>query len=204
MSESAGRPSAPVAPFTDSAQSAIVSLLAEAVALGGALPGPGSMRRVSVRVGEVELAVDWEPKGTVAPGPGSTVAAPVPAITTVPVAGLAGVANGAAATEPAPDPGPAAGAGHLDVDMVDVVTVRSPLVGTLYRAPEPGADPFVEVGATVEPGGTVAIVEAMKLMNAIVADTGGTVVEICVEDGQPVEFDQPLVRLAPANGAEDT
>ncbi len=75
--------------------------------------------------------------------------------------------------------------------------VRAPLVGTFYRAPEPGALPFVEVGDIVQAGQQVAIVEAMKLMNPIVADRAGRVSEVLVNDGQPVEFDQLLILLTP-------
>ena len=71
--------------------------------------------------------------------------------------------------------------------------VTSPMVGTAYRAPEPGARPFVEVGSRVRAGETVLIVEAMKTMNQIPAPRAGTVVQILVEDGQPVEFGEPLM-----------
>lgn len=70
--------------------------------------------------------------------------------------------------------------------------VRAPLVGTFYRRPSPDDDPFVEVGTTVEPGETLCIIEAMKIMNEIDAEVGGTVREILVDDGEPVEYDQPL------------
>ena len=72
-------------------------------------------------------------------------------------------------------------------------TVVSPMVGTAYRAPEPGAPPFIEVGATITEGQTVMIVEAMKTMNHIPSPRTGKVLEILVEDGQPVEFGEPLV-----------
>jgi acetyl-CoA carboxylase biotin carboxyl carrier protein len=71
--------------------------------------------------------------------------------------------------------------------------VLSPMVGTAYLAPEPGAKPFVEVGSQVRQGQTVLIVEAMKTMNAIPAPKGGTVREVLVEDGQPVEYGEPLL-----------
>ncbi|MER5335361.1 acetyl-CoA carboxylase biotin carboxyl carrier protein [Micromonospora sp. NPDC002717] len=75
--------------------------------------------------------------------------------------------------------------------------VRSPIVGTFYRAPEPGAAPFVAVGDLVRPGQVIGIVEAMKLMNEVTADRGGRVAEVLAADGQPVEYDQPLVALDP-------
>ncbi|HVI97740.1 MAG TPA: acetyl-CoA carboxylase biotin carboxyl carrier protein [Sphingomonas sp.] len=71
--------------------------------------------------------------------------------------------------------------------------VRSPMVGTVYLASEPGAKPFSSVGQTVAAGDTLLIVEAMKVMNPIVAPNAGTVKAVLVENGQPVEFDQPLV-----------
>ena len=73
--------------------------------------------------------------------------------------------------------------------------IRAPLVGTFYGSPQPGADPFVKVGDVVEPGQTVAIVEAMKLMNQVPSDVKGTVAEIVVDDGQWVEFEQTLILL---------
>lgn len=100
-------------------------------------------------------------------------AAPAPA---APAAGAAPASAAKAASDK-----PAAG------------TVTSPMVGTAYRAPEPGADPFVEVGSAVREGQTVMIVEAMKTMNPITAPKSGTVKEILVEDGQPVEFGEPLL-----------
>ena len=73
--------------------------------------------------------------------------------------------------------------------------VKSPMVGTCYLSAEPGAKPFVEVGQTVKTGDTLLIVEAMKVMNPITAPGAGTVKKVLVSDGQPVEFDQPLVVL---------
>ncbi len=70
--------------------------------------------------------------------------------------------------------------------------IKSPIVGTLYRAPAPDADPFVQVGDTVSPGMVLCIVEAMKLMNEIECDVSGKIVKILVENGKPVEYNQPL------------
>ncbi len=98
-------------------------------------------------------------------------------------------AHGAAETPPAPAP-----AADPDADLATHPgAVTSPMVGTAYRAPEPGADPFVEVGAAVERGQTVLIVEAMKTMNHIPAPRAGTVSAILVENGQPVEYGEPLM-----------
>nr|WP_315457505.1 acetyl-CoA carboxylase biotin carboxyl carrier protein [uncultured Sphingorhabdus sp.] len=74
--------------------------------------------------------------------------------------------------------------------------LKSPMVGTAYLTPEPDAAPFVSIGQQVKAGDTVLIIEAMKVMNPIVAPTSGTVTEIYVESGQPVEFDQPLLVIA--------
>ena len=71
--------------------------------------------------------------------------------------------------------------------------ITSPMVGTFYMAPSPDAEPFVTVGKTVKQGDVVCIIEAMKMMNEIKAEIAGNVVEICVEDGQPVEFGQVLM-----------
>ncbi|QQC63454.1 acetyl-CoA carboxylase biotin carboxyl carrier protein [Paraburkholderia ginsengisoli] len=88
----------------------------------------------------------------------------------------------AAAAAPA-TPAVAAPQGHV---------VTSPMVGTFYRAPSPGADPFVQVGDTVKEGQTICIIEAMKLLNEIESDKSGVVKEILVENGQAVEYGQPL------------
>lgn len=71
--------------------------------------------------------------------------------------------------------------------------VESPMVGTFYRSPTPGAKPFVDIGSSVSKGDTLCIIEAMKIMNQIVAETSGTVRAIVVEEGQPVEYGEPLI-----------
>lgn len=73
--------------------------------------------------------------------------------------------------------------------------VKSPMVGTFYAAASPGAEPFVSVGQQVQAGEVICLIEAMKMMNQIEADKSGTIESILVEDGQPVEFDQPLVTI---------
>jgi len=92
----------------------------------------------------------------------------------------------AVAAASAPE-GPAAVEGHV---------VKSPMVGTFYRAASPGAKTFVEVGDRVNPGDTLCIIEAMKLLNEIEADQGGVVKEVYVENGQPVEYGEPLFLIA--------
>ncbi|SMP41193.1 acetyl-CoA carboxylase biotin carboxyl carrier protein [Noviherbaspirillum suwonense] len=93
--------------------------------------------------------------------------------------------------QPAAAPLPAAPAAVVDAAPTGHV-VKSPMVGTFYRAASPGTPPFVEVGATVKEGDTLCIIEAMKLLNEIDADASGVVQQILVENGQPVEFGQPL------------
>ncbi|HEY8596853.1 MAG TPA: acetyl-CoA carboxylase biotin carboxyl carrier protein [Thermomicrobiales bacterium] len=77
--------------------------------------------------------------------------------------------------------------------------VPAPMLGTFYRAPGPGEPDFVDVGEEIAVGQTIGIIEAMKIMNEIAAETGGTIVEFLVESGQPVEYGQPLLRLMPAH-----
>ncbi len=79
-----------------------------------------------------------------------------------------------------------------------LVVITAPMVGTFYRAASPEAEPFVNVGDKIEVDQEICVIEAMKLMNAITADMGGEIVEILVEDGQPVEYDQSLFRIRPA------
>ncbi|NTU57953.1 MAG: acetyl-CoA carboxylase biotin carboxyl carrier protein [Chlorobiaceae bacterium] len=79
----------------------------------------------------------------------------------------------------------------------DLLEVRSPIVGTFYRAASPDSDPFVKVGDKVKNGDVLCIIEAMKLMNEIEAEVSGTIVEILVENGQPVEYNQVLFRVKP-------
>ncbi len=78
-----------------------------------------------------------------------------------------------------------------------LIDVPAPMMGTFYRAPKPGADPFVEVGSRVEKDTVIAIIEVMKLMNSIRAETEGEVVEICIDNGQAVEQGQTLLRVKP-------
>jgi acetyl-CoA carboxylase biotin carboxyl carrier protein len=114
-------------------------------------------------------------------------AAPAAPVASPPVAAGAApaVTAGATAAQPAePAPGQE---GHV---------VKAPMVGTFYRSPSPDAKPFIEVGQAVKEGDTLCIIEAMKLMNEIEADASGVVKAILVENGQPVEYGQPLFILA--------
>lgn len=129
----------------------------------------GPLSRLRVSCGEISVELEWardaQSPAVVAAGP-SAAAEPRPATATA-----------------AADTGP------------ELMTVKAPIVGTFYHAPEPGADPFVKVGDLVEAAQTVGIVEAMKLMNPIEAGQAGRVVEILVPDSTAVEFAQPLIAL---------
>ena len=108
---------------------------------------------------------------------------------TQPAAAPAAPAQPAAPQAPA-QPAPAAESASKPTASGE--TVKSPIVGTYYQAASPDSDPFVKVGDTVQKGQTLCIIEAMKIMNEIEAEFGGTLKEILVTDGTPVEFDQPL------------
>jgi len=81
---------------------------------------------------------------------------------------------------------------------VDGVTIDAPMLGVFYRAPGPGAPPFVDVGARVEPDTVVCIIEVMKMMNSVLAGVAGTITEVRVENAEAVEYGQPLFRVEPA------
>ncbi len=118
----------------------------------------------------------------------SRASSSAPAVYSAPVAAAPAPAPVAAAAPAAGDNKPAAPvtSGHV---------VSSPMVGTFYRSPSPSSPPFVEVGTHVKVGDVVCIVEAMKMMNQIEADHAGVVEAILIEDGEPVEFDQPLITI---------
>ncbi len=117
-------------------------------------------------------------------GSSVTYAAPAPA--PVPLAAAPAATQPAASPEAADDSPSEELTGH---------PVKSPMVGTFYTAPAPGSPPFVSVGQKVAAGDVLCIIEAMKMMNQIEADKSGTIGAILVEDGEPVEFDQPLVTI---------
>jgi len=119
------------------------------------------------------------------------VAAPA-VMAAAPMPQAAPMAAGMAEPAAAGNPGPAAAA------AAGLREVISPIVGTFYRSPEPGAPPFVEVGQRVSTGDTLCIVEAMKVMNEIEAEFAGVVREICLDDAQPVEAESVLFRVEPA------
>jgi acetyl-CoA carboxylase biotin carboxyl carrier protein len=142
--------------------------------------------RETPEIGSIEVK-GWFGTGVVIT---RTTAAPVAAPIAMPVPPVA------------PPPGPSAEAdretpARAPAAAPHLKEIRSPMVGTFYKAPEPGAESYVRVGSRVTPGQTVCIIEAMKIMNEIEAEIAGTVREISVEDGQPVEFGQVLFRVDP-------
>ena len=130
---------------------------------------------------EMEIT-EGEDKVRLVKGNGAVAAAPVQQAITIPP-----VIN-----TPTPAPVPTAPAPAPEASTPTGTEVTSPMVGTFYRAPSPGADPFVEVGQDVKKGDTLCIIEAMKLLNEIEAETSGKIKAILVENGQPVEFGQAL------------
>ena len=115
-----------------------------------------------------------------------------PAVTAVPVASVGVPAAGPEAIQP--NQTKAEPATDKQSDLVDI---KSPIVGTFYAQPNPDAEPYVEAGSRVEPQTVVCILEAMKVMNEIKADTSGTIAEILVENGQAVEYGQVLFKVKP-------
>jgi len=135
-------------------------------------------------IGEIEIT-EGEEKVRIsrqAAGAPMVLAAP-PAMQPMGYAPPAMAAAAAPAADPAPAAAPAEAKGHQ---------LKSPMVGTFYRAPSPGAPSFVEIGQSVTKGQTLCIIEAMKLLNEIESDASGTIKAILVENGQPVEYGQPL------------
>ncbi len=132
---------------------------------------------------------------TPAAGGGAALAVqtgPVPSAISV---GLPGAPEAVAATGVTLEGGvPSPTAVSVDSGLTEI---KSPMVGTFYRAPAPDAQSYVEVGSAVSPGETLCIIEAMKLMNELECEVSGVIREICVENGEPVEFGQVLFRVSP-------
>ncbi|MCL6453196.1 MAG: acetyl-CoA carboxylase biotin carboxyl carrier protein [Alicyclobacillus sp.] len=147
-----------------------------------------SVQELLVEMGDAKLSI----KKT---GPVAAPAVPAPASVTVaePAAAVAPAPAPAVATSPTPSAAPSAPANSADESDIEVVA--SPMVGTFYRAPSPDAPPYVEIGTRVNEKTVVCIVEAMKLMNEIEAETSGVIVDILAENGQLVEYGQPLFKI---------
>ena len=111
--------------------------------------------------------------------------------------GMPMVHHHAAAPAPAAA-APAPAAAPAEAPVSNLVEVRSPMVGTFYRSPAPEAPSYVEVGSRVSQGQTLCILEAMKLMNELPSEVSGTIREVCVENGEPVEYGQVLFRIEPS------
>ena len=133
-----------------------------------------------------------------APAP-EAIAVPVAAPMTAAVTPAAAPAA-PAVTVPPEAPAPAADTAPAPTDS-NTISVEAPMVGVFYAAPSPGADPFVSVGSTVHVGDTLCIIEAMKLMNEVVAEADGTIAEICVQDGDLVEFGSCIMKIVPGGEA---
>ncbi len=118
---------------------------------------------------------------------------PAGALTTTPLHHVHAL-HAPAATAPAGQPAPG---GAPAAPVSTLIEIKSPMVGTYYRAPEPGADPYVKPGSRVSVGQTLCIIEAMKIMNEIESEISGVVRDVLVEDAQPVEFGQVLFRVEP-------
>jgi acetyl-CoA carboxylase biotin carboxyl carrier protein len=162
----------------------------EARRLAGGVSGP--LRRLALRIEGTTVELEWH---QAAPDPGGSPQ-PAPAGQST----AAGAQPTAAAGQPTAAAGQPTAAAGLPVTAAareERALVRSPMVGTFYHAPAPGEPPFVSIGGTVEPDTVIGIVEAMKLLNQITADQAGVVREVLVPNGQPVEFEQPLIVLDP-------
>ena len=133
-----------------------------------------------------------------APAP-EAIAVPVAAPMTAAVTPAAAPAA-PAVTAPTEVPAPAAETAPAPTAS-NTISVEAPMVGVFYAAPSPGADPFVSVGSTVHVGDTLCIIEAMKLMNEVVAEADGTIAEICVQDGDLVEFGSCIMKIVPGGEA---
>lgn len=119
-----------------------------------------------------------------------------PTVSAAPVVQAPAAVTVAAVPQAVPAPAAAAApAPAQDAAQAALPTITSPMVGTFYRAPSPGAAPFIEVGDTVKKGQVIGIIEAMKLLNEVEADKDGVVQAFAAENGQPVEYGQPLVIL---------
>jgi acetyl-CoA carboxylase biotin carboxyl carrier protein len=108
--------------------------------------------------------------------------------------GTAGTTGGGAVATPV---APVAPVPPVEPPKAALIEIKSPMVGTFYAQPEPGADPYVRVGSRIAPGQTLCIIEAMKIMNPLDAEVAGVIREIAVQDAQPVEFGQVLYRVDP-------
>jgi acetyl-CoA carboxylase biotin carboxyl carrier protein len=146
--------------------------------------GLAQLLREAPEIGSIEV------KGFFGTGVVITRTASAPAFAPAPMAAPAAYHPPAAEGDGREAPRPAPPATMLK-------DIKSPMVGTFYKAPEPGAEPYAKVGTRVSPGQTVCIIEAMKIVNEIEAELTGVIREVCVDDAQPVEYGQVLYRVDP-------
>ena len=125
---------------------------------------------------------------------------PVQQIITAPISAqpVAAAAPAPAAPVPAAAAAPEKPARPAEPPVSNIVTIKSPMIGTFYRSPSPDKASFVNVGDEIEPGTVVCIIEAMKLFNEIESEVKGKIVKVLIEDASPVEYDQPLFLVEPA------
>lgn len=146
-----------------------------------------------VRLEEVDgSAVELERGMVRAAGP---VLAPTPVAPAAPMAPAPAAVAPAPAAAPAEQPTPAPAADEAPLDMARTTVVHAPMVGVFYAAPSPGAEPFVKVGSQVKKGDTLCVIEAMKVMNEVTAEVDGEIVDICVKDGELVEYGCCLMKI---------
>jgi len=138
-------------------------------------------------------------EGGVVPVGAAVATAGAAVVTAPPVDGSGGGPERVAPVETAPSATVETGTGQPLAEK-KWAEIKSPMVGTFYHAPAPGEAPFVQVGDRINAGQVVCIIEAMKLMNEIEAEVSGRVMEIMVENGEPVDFDKPLMRIDPFPG----
>ena len=143
------------------------------------------LEEVNIETEEFKIKVKRSVEGQIVPI-AAAVPAPAPA-----------VAPPAAAPSPTPA-SPAPEAAQPAANSANLVEIKSPMIGTFYKSPNPDSPAFVSVGDKVSKGDTVCIVEAMKLFNEIESEVSGTIVEILVDDSNPVEYDQPLFLVDPS------
>jgi acetyl-CoA carboxylase biotin carboxyl carrier protein len=161
--------------------------------------GDPAVQRITVRAGDLTVELDWSAAshpgdaaaGIAAPATSAAAPSPAPPAPAVAPAGATAAQNGASPVSDAADQGSPADDGQA--------SIRAAVVGTFYRSAEPGAPPFVTEGDIVQPGQQVAILEAMKMMLPVEATCSGRIVEFLVDNGDPVEFDTPLIALAPVS-----
>jgi acetyl-CoA carboxylase biotin carboxyl carrier protein len=143
-----------------------------------------NLSELEIREGEETVRLSRHPTGTAMPTYGAPPPMPVPAAPApIPAAAVAASVAGSATAATAPEAG---------LGLPEGQVLRAPMVGTFYAAPSPGAPSYVSMGQQVKKGDTLATIEAMKMFNPIEAESDGVIKAILADNGQPVEFDQPL------------